>query len=145
MEDELRRLRLLERELAHRATDFVEAIDVELATLRNRRDALNRAIRDLARKRSRYVAHAVAPGENRRRERPPKTVAAELVLREVAPKAMPVRELHAELLARGWSDDTARERHALEVAVRSLETSGRARRPRRGWYVANVAALEEVA
>lgn len=144
MESDLQRLRALERELAHRASDFVEAIDAELAALRSRRDTLNRAIRDLSQKRSRYVAHVAAPDETRRRDRPAKTVAAELVLREVAPAPMQVRQLHAELLARGWSDDTSRERHALEVAVRSLEASGRAYRPRRGWYVAG-SVLRDVA
>lgn len=56
------------------------------------------------------------------------------MLREIGPQSMRLRSLHAELIARGWSDDTPRERHALEVAVRSLEQRGDVVRPKRGWY-----------
>jgi hypothetical protein len=122
-------------------------LDTELEALRTRRDRLNHAISTLARKRHRYAAQLVDGG----RLNPtatgkiPKTDAADSVLREVAPRSMRLGELFEEIVRRGWCDDTSRDRHALEVAARSLERAGRVVRPRRGWYRSTSNAAQKAA
>jgi hypothetical protein len=130
------RLSTLEREIAARSVALVEALDAELRALRDRRDALNRTIGLLSRKRARYVTQFLEDPARTLLERPAKTVAATLILEERFPAPMRLRDIHAALVRRGWSHDTPRERHALEVAVRALESRGRILRPKRGSYAA---------
>lgn len=125
----------LEADLVARASELVAELDAELAALRDRRDRLNRTISNLAKKRLRYAAQV----EDRNVRRlpnglPSKGEGALLLLEEVSPRSMPLRQIHAELVQRGWSEDSQRDRHALEVAVRTLEHAGKVVRPRRGWY-----------
>src|SRR5215208_5261626 len=118
-------LHALEEQVADRTADLVRALDREIELLRDRRDRLSREITDLVNKRRLYSAHASGTGRmprGLRRVSKPDGILA--ILREVAPRAMPLREIHEEMVRRGWSIDTRRERHALEVAVRALDNRG---------------------
>jgi hypothetical protein len=147
VDERTRKLIGLEAELQARTSALLAELDAELEALRTRRDRLNHAISTLARKRHRYAAQLGDEGQSSLRVagKLPKTDAADSVLREVAPRSMRLGQIYEELVRRGWCDDTSRDRHALEVAVRSLERAGRVVRPQRGWYRSSSTAIQEVA
>jgi hypothetical protein len=110
-------------------------IEHELVAARRQRDALNNRIRELARKRLRYLddprASALASAAV-----PPKPVALVGFLREHHGEVFKLVEVRRALIARGWMRDEPRDRHALEVAALALAERGEIRRVRRGVYTA---------
>jgi hypothetical protein len=136
----------LEAQVEDRLSALIEHTGAEIEQLKRTRVAVEKKIRLLARRRQLYEAtlHALSPhsdehtGEWALRlvpdQLPTKPRAVLAFLSEHPDQDFRLIEIRHALIARGWMGDDKQSAHALEVAVRMLQTRGEIERPRRGVY-----------